>query len=121
MIRKHSVLVVAFLIVASLWVGARFNGSFLSQPAEAQAKSTEALKWEYCAVHSISDETKKATIQFLTTTGTRWETWDAGSDPYAGTFARLGSDGWELVGQVDFRMRSAEHRPDTWLFKRQAR
>ena len=106
MIRKHFVLV-AFLVVASLWIGTRFNGFFLAQPAQAQAKTTEARKWEYCAVLSVNQSTKKATVAFLTATGTRLETWDVGNGPMPVTFARLGSEGWELIGQVDV---SSGHR-----------
>jgi hypothetical protein len=116
MIRRHTVLLVALFMVAALWVGSRTNGLSVTRLAQAQAtKSPEARKWEYCTIISFSSDSKRqsssATVGFLTTTGTRLETLDGGStrDPFSIAFAKLGSEGWECVGQG---------RTDMWLFKR---
>jgi len=125
MVRKHAVLLGAMLVVVALLVGGRLSGFSLTRPAQAQsAKSPEPRKWEYCTIRGVDFNrnwnTSSATIVFLTPTGQRVETLDCGSssDPLASAFAKLGSAGWEVVGQVTFNNQSSEYRPDTWLFKR---
>jgi len=125
MIRKHSVSLVALLIVAALWAGTRLNGFSLTQSTQAQATKVDARKWEYCAIAGVNWDSRRnygsATIWFMTATGRRFETWDTGSsgDPLSIAFARLGSEGWEFVGQVMSGNPAGEYyRPDSWLFKR---
>jgi hypothetical protein len=108
MFRKHAVLLVALLVVAALWVGARLSELSLTQPAQAQAtKPSEARKWDYCTI-TVGWDSKRnsptATIGFITATGRRFEPLDGGSsgDPLSVAFAKLGSEGWEFVGQVMF-------------------
>jgi hypothetical protein len=124
--RRHSVLIVALLAVAALWVGSeRLCGLSPTQPARAQTtKSLEARKWEYCAIVGVAWDSRRnsssATIAFITAAGRRFETLDGGSsgDPMSIALAKLGSEGWELVGQVEYNTSGPDHRPDTWLFKR---
>jgi hypothetical protein len=127
MIRRHTILLVALLVVAALWAGARLSGISPTQPAQAQTtKSPEARKWEYCTIVGVSWDSKRnsssATIGFITAGGRRFETLDGGSsgDPMSIALAKLGSEGWELVGQVEYNSYRSEHHPDTWLFKRPA-
>ncbi len=126
MIRRHAVLLVVLFVVAAVWVGSRTGGLSVTRFAQAQAtKSPEARKWEYCTIVGVSWDSKhnssSATIGFFTATGRQLETLDAGSnkDPLSVAFARLGSEGWEFVGQVAYYP-GPEHWPDTWLFKRPA-
>jgi len=125
MVRKHAVVLVALLVVLALWVGSRLGGLSLTQPAQAQStRSPEPRKWEYCTIVGVSYDrkwnTSSATIVFLTSTGQRVETLECGSstDPLASAFTKLGSGGWELIGQVMYNNNPSEYRPDTWLFKR---
>lgn len=126
MIRRHLVMLVAFLIVAALWAGTRLNGFSLAQPTQAEAtRSPETRKWEYCTVAGLGYDPKRnsssATISFFTATGRRSETLDCGSgnDPLAIALAKLGSEAWEVVGQVRYNYPgNPDGRPDTWLFKR---
>ena len=125
MVRKHAVLLVALLVVVGLWVEARVSGLSLTRPAQAQStRSPEPRKWEYCTIVGVSYDrkwnTSSAAFAFLTPTGQRLETLDCGSstDPLASAFAKLGSGGWELIGQVMYNGSMSEYRPDTWLFKR---
>jgi hypothetical protein len=53
MSRKYDVLLVALLVTAAFWVGLRLSGIPLAQPAQAQAKSPEARKWEYCTIVGV--------------------------------------------------------------------
>lgn len=125
MVRKHTVLLGAMLVMVALLVGGRLSEFSLTRPAQAQsAKSPEPRKWEYCTIVGVSFDrswnTSSARVAFLTPTGQRVETLDCGSssDPLASAFAKLGSGGWEVVGQVMYNNQSPEYRPDTWLFKR---
>lgn len=126
MFRRHVVLLVVLLVVVAFWVDARLSGLSLTQPAQAQAKSPEARKWEYCTIAGLGWDSRRnsssATIGFITATGRRFETLEGGSnnDPLAVAFARLGSEGWEFVGHVMYNPTMPEYRPDTWLFKRPA-
>jgi hypothetical protein len=127
MIRRHPVFFAALLVLAALWFGARLSGLSPTQPAQAQTtKSLEARRWEYCTIVGVSWDSKRnsssATIAFMTAAGRRFETLDGGSsgDPMSVALAKLGSEGWELVGQVEYNSNGSEHHPDTWLFKRPA-
>ena len=126
MLRKHVVLLVTLLIVAAYWVDARLSGLSLAQPAQAQARSPEARKWEYRTIFGVNwgnsqGGNPSATIGIITTSGVRYETLDSpNADPLAFAFAKLGSEGWEFVGQVEYHSASSEYRPNTWLFKRAA-
>ncbi|HYV04398.1 MAG TPA: hypothetical protein VFB82_07430 [Blastocatellia bacterium] len=126
MVRKHVVSLAALLVLVAFWFGAREFA--LAQQSQPQAtKSSDARKWEYCTINGIgfdrSWNTSSASVSYLTHTGRRFETLDCGSspDPLASAFAKLGSDGWELVGQVMYSSSMPEYRPDTWLFKRPIR
>lgn len=112
MVRSIAVFFAALFFVATLWVGARLGGLSLIHPAQAQStKSAEARKWEYCTIVGVNYDrkwnTSSATIGFLTSTGRRVETLDCGStsDPLAVAFAKLGSEGWELIGQMLYNNR----------------
>lgn len=124
MFRRHAVLLVALLVVVAFLVDARLSGLSVTQPAQAQAKTAEARKWEYCTIVGANWDsqrrTSSATIGFITATGRRFETWDGGSsgDPMSIAFARLGSEGWEFVGKVAYNPQS--ELPDSWVFKRPA-
>ena len=126
MFRKHAVLLVALLIATAYWVDARLSGLSLTRAAQAQAKSPEARKWEYCTITGVSSGNSfgpkaSAHISIFTQTGARYETLDSPhGDPLAFAFAKLGSEGWEFVGQVEYNTSSSEYRPHTWLFKRPA-
>jgi hypothetical protein len=126
MVRKHAVLLVALLVVTAFWVDVRLNVVSLA-PAQAQAKSPDARKWEYSVVVGLNWDSRRnsssATIGFITTAGRRLETLDSGSsgDPLSAAFAKLGAEGWEFVGQIEYNMPTSEgYRPNTWLFKRPA-
>ncbi|HLF85250.1 MAG TPA: hypothetical protein VI837_13835 [Blastocatellia bacterium] len=127
MFKRKAVLLVALLVVVALFVGAQLGGLSVMHPTQAQVtKALEARKWEYCAIAGVNWDSKRnsssATIGFITATGRRFETWDAGSsgDPLSIAIARLGSEGWEVVGQVVYNPGLPEYRPDTLLFKRPA-
>ena len=123
MFRRHAVMFVALVIVVALWVDIRVSDLSLTQPAQAQAKSPETPKWEYCTIFGVNwDSHRKvstATIGYLTPKGSRFETWDGGpnNDPLSVAAARLGLEGWECVGQVGYNNPGSE-RPATWFFKR---
>lgn len=129
MVRKHVVLLTVLLVIVGFWFVARPGEFALAQQAQAQAsKSSEARKWEYCTIDGVNFDrkwnTSSATVAFLTATGRRLETLDCGSsnEPLAIAFAKLGSEGWELAGQVMYNNSTmSEYRPDAWLFKRAIR
>jgi hypothetical protein len=124
MIRKHLVSLVTLLILAALWADTRLNGFSLTQPTQAQAtKPSEARKWDFCTIVCGWDSKRNsptATIGFITPTGRRFEPLQGGASPesLSVAFAKLGSEGWEFVGQVMFNPAGEYCRPDTWLFKR---
>lgn len=128
MLRKHSVLLIVLLVIVALWFGARPGTLSLTEPAQAQtSKSPDPRKWEYCAIVGLSYDSKSnsssAAIAVFTWKGRRSETLDCGqgNEPLSIVLGRLGSEGWEVVGQVEYTYPgNGEHRPDTWLFKRPA-
>jgi hypothetical protein len=125
MFRKHAVLLVALLVATAYWVDGRLSGWSLTQPAQAQARAPEARKWEYRIILGVNwgnaGGNPSATIGIITPSGVRYETLDSPSaDPLAFAFAKLGSEGWEFVGQVEYHSPSSEYRPNTWMFKRPA-
>ena len=122
---KVGVLLVVGLLSVIL-VGERLDRFSLIQTSQAQStKNQEARKWEYCTIAGVSYDRNRnsssATIAYFTGAGRRLEEVDGGrgNDPLPAAFAKLGSEGWEMVGQMQFTNQS-EYRPDTFFFKRLA-
>jgi hypothetical protein len=111
-----ALLVVGLLSV--ILVGERLERFSPIQTSQAQStKNQEARKWEYCIIAGVSYDP----IAYLTGAGRRLEAVDGGrgNDPLPAAFAKLGSEGWEMVGQMQYTNQS-EYRPDTFFFKRLA-
>lgn len=81
--------------------------------AHQQTQKIDSPKWEYCALSQTfpGQGEWKATVDYFHQSGTQQV--GISSDVYGGGgFAKLGSDGWELVGQSEINGNRV------WIFKR---
>lgn len=121
MVRKRGLFLMVIFVALAFWAGTRLDRLSLTQPAYAQQQTK---KWEYCTIAGTSLDTKRnassANIGYLTGVGRRYEPLEVvNNDALAIAFAKLGSEGWEMVGQMQYTNQS-EYRPDTFFFKRLA-
>ena len=127
MVRQPGAFLMVVLVALAFLAGTRLDRLSLTEPAQAQqsTKNQEARKWEYCTIAGVSYDSNRnsssATIAYLTGAGRRFETVDGGrgNDALPAAFAKLGLEGWEMVGQMEYTNQS-EYRPDTFFFKRLA-
>jgi hypothetical protein len=112
--RRHYLLVIALSLVAGL-AGHALYGSLLSpqpvearaaQPVEARAASEPRdLQWEYCAVskaqYAAATPRVIYWINYFRGEGVKVDPVEAslGGNSFAKAVAKLGEDGWEMVGE----------------------
>jgi hypothetical protein len=116
MIKRNILTLVMLLVVGGAAVAIHSNGS-------AQTQRGQVRQWDYCAINSIgygkdANQTV-ATLTYLIGSGVRTEQ-IVGDEPSPGTYGsiptavskaitKLGSDGWEMVGNGNVMAGS------TWL------
>ncbi|MDT7780060.1 MAG: hypothetical protein QOC99_2572 [Acidobacteriota bacterium] len=104
--RRHYLLVVALSLVAGL-AGHALYGVLLSpQPVEARgALEPRDLQWEYCAVskaqYAAATPRVIYWINYFRGEGVKVDPVEAslGGNSFAKAVAKLGEDGWEMVGE----------------------
>jgi hypothetical protein len=100
--RRHYVLVIA-LSLASGFAGHALYGELLS-PRPVHARAPADTQWEYCAVTKAQYAGSVRLvywINYFKGESVRTETVEAGlsGDSFAKAVAKLGEDGWEMVGE----------------------
>ena len=125
--RRHTLLTVA-LSLAAVLAGHALYGSLVSPPpARAAAEPRRDSQWEYCAVvksQGLATPRLVFWITYFRDEGVRTETVEAtlGGNSYAKAIAKLGVDGWEMVGEgpLDIRPdpRPGGSAPTALFFKR---
>lgn len=106
--KKTGVLTLTVLILAgglfwSLLSGGRLAPSVWAKPEPGKV---DVPKWEYCALTGVgnkstigNDNVPYANIVYYTGSGRRSEELESpGRDPMAAALAKLGAEGWEMVG-----------------------
>jgi hypothetical protein len=102
--RRHYLLTVALSLAAGL-AGHALYGSLAAPPAaRAAAEPRRDSEWEYCAVvksQAIPTPRLFFWITYFKDEGMKTETVEAplGGNSYAKAIAKLGADGWEMVGE----------------------
>ena len=122
-----------YLLTAALGLAAGFAGHALSGglPATgtAEARAPRDSAWEYCAVvksQALPTPRILFWILYFREDGMRTETVEAslGGNSYAKAIAKLGEDGWEMVGEAPLDIRpdprpgSSSSAPTGLFFKR---
>ena len=108
--RRHILLTVALSLAAAL-AGHALYAAFVAPPAaRAAAEPRRVSQWEYCAVvksQAIPTPRLFFWILYFKDEGMRTETIEAplGGNSYAKAIAKLGSEGWEMVGEGQFDIR----------------
>lgn len=125
--RRHYLLTAA-LSLAAVPAGHVLYGTFAAPPAaRAAAEPRREAQWEYCAVVKPQGPPTPRLIFWITyfrDEGMRIETVEAplGGTSYAKAIAKLGTDGWEMVGEgpLDIRPdpRPGANAPTALFFKR---
>jgi len=127
--RRHILLTVALSLAAGL-AGHALYGSLVSPPAaRAAAEPRRDAQWEYCAVikaQGLPTPRLFFWITYFKDEGVKTETVEAplGGNSYAKAIAKLGEDGWEMVGEGPLEMRpdprpgSPGSAPSALFFKR---
>lgn len=125
--RRHYLLTVALSLAAGL-AGHALYGSLAIQPAaRAAAGPRRDSQWEYCAVVKAQGPPTPRLFFWITyfkDEGMRIETVEAtlGGTSYGKAIAKLGVDGWEMVGEgpLDIRPdpRPGASTPTALFFKR---
>jgi hypothetical protein len=127
--RRHYLLTVALSLAAGL-AGHALYGTLAATPAaHAAVEPRRDLQWEYCAVVKQQGITTPRIVFWITyfrDEGMRTETVEAtlGGNSYAKAIAKLGTDGWEMVGEgpldirPDPRPGSSINAPTGLFFKR---
>ena len=129
--RRHYLLTVALSLAAGL-AGHALYGS-LAAPAAAHARAAaeprRESQWEYCAVVKAQGPPTPRLFFWITyfrDEGIKIETVEAtlGGSSYAKAIAKLGTDGWEMVGEgpldirPDPRPGASANAPTALFFKR---
>lgn len=102
--RRHYLLTVVLSLAAGL-AGHALYGSLAAPPtARAAAEPRRDSQWEYCAVvrsQAIPTPRIFFWITYFKDDGVKTETVEAalGGNSYAKAIAKLGEDGWEMVGE----------------------
>jgi hypothetical protein len=120
--RRHYLLTVALSLAAGL-AGHALYGSLAAPPAaRAAAEPRRDAEWEYCAVvksQAIPTPRLFAWITYFKDEGVKTETVEAGlgGNSYAKAIAKLGNDGWEMVGEgpLDIRPDPRPNAPGSAL------
>ena len=125
--RRHILLTVA-LTLAGVLAGHALYGSLAAPTAaRAAAEPRRDSQWEYCAVvksQGLATPRLVFWITYFRDEGMRTETVEAalGGNSYAKAIAKLGVDGWEMVGEgpLDIRPdpRPGAAAPTALFFKR---
>lgn len=117
MTSKSRSMIYAGVLLASLFALLTWN---YNAAAQQTAKRESAVRWEYCAVTysgSYSDgfsSKQKTNVVYMSGGGSRSAQIDG--EPGA-VIGKLGSEGWEMVGQGRFYFNSQEEQPAVY-FKR---
>jgi hypothetical protein len=104
--RRHYLLVIALSLVAGL-AGHALSGALLwPRPVEARAAvEPRDSEWEYCAVtkaqYAAASPRNIYWINYFKGEGVKVEPVEAGlgGNSFAKAVAKLGEDGWEMVGE----------------------
>ena len=129
--RRHYLLTVALSLAAGL-AGHALYGSLAAPPAahaRAAAEPRRESQWEYCAVAMAQGPPTPRLFFWITyfrDEGIKVETVEAtlGGSSYAKAIAKLGTDGWEMVGEgpldirPDPRPGASANAPTALFFKR---
>ena len=129
--RRHYLLTVALSLAAGL-AGHALYGSLAALPAahaRAAAEPRRESQWEYCAVVKAQGPPTPRLFFWITyfrDEGMKTETIEAtlGGSSYAKAIAKLGTDGWEMVGEgpldirPDPRPGASANAPTALFFKR---
>lgn len=124
--RRHYLLTVALSLAAAL-TGHALYGTFAPEAARAAAEPRRESQWEYCAVAKPGVATPRlifTIFYFRGEGGMRTEPVEAGlgGNSYGKAIAKLGDDGWEMVGEgpLDIRPdpRPGAEAPTAIFFKR---
>jgi hypothetical protein len=126
--RRHYLLSVALSLAAGL-AGHALYGSLAAPAARAAAEPRRDLEWEYCAIVKAQGPTTPRLFFWITyfkDEGMKIETVEAtlGGSSYGKAIAKLGADGWELVGEgpldirPDPRPAASATAPTALFFKR---
>jgi len=102
--RRHILLTVALTLAAVLAGHALYGSRAAPTAARAAAEPRRDSQWEYCAVVKQQGLTTPRLVFWITyfrDEGMRTETVEAtlGGNSYAKAIAKLGVDGWEMVGE----------------------
>ncbi|MET0649953.1 MAG: hypothetical protein ABW208_25370 [Pyrinomonadaceae bacterium] len=129
--RRHYLLTVALSLAAGL-AGHALYGSLAAPPAAHARAAVEPRRdsqWEYCAVVKAQGPPTPRLFFWITyfkDEGIKIETVEAtlGGSSYAKAIAKLGTDGWEMVGEgpldirPDPRPGASANAPTALFFKR---
>ena len=129
--RRHYLLTVALSLAAGL-AGHALHGSLAAPPAahaRAAAEPRRESQWEYCAVVKAQGPPTPRLFFWITyfrDEGMKTETVEAtlGGNSYSKAIAKLGTDGWEMVGEgpldirPDPRPGASANAPTALFFKR---
>ena len=115
--RRHYLLTIALSLAAGL-AGHALYGTFVTPPtARAAAEPRRDAQYEYCAVVKQQGVTTPRLVFWITyfkDEGMKIETVETGPSgaPYAKAIAKLGMEGWEMVGEAPLDIRP-DPRPIT--------
>jgi hypothetical protein len=101
--RRHYLLTAALSLAVGL-AGHALGGGLLPLTRPAEARAPRASEWEYCAVVKAQAGDPRRQIywiNFFKGDGVRTEPVEAnlGGNSFAKAVARLGDEGWEMVGE----------------------
>ena len=130
MSRKHFLLTVALALAASFAGHALYGALVSPQTAQARAASGDSGdgQWEYCAVLKAQYPGSVRLVYWITyfrSEGVKVEDVEAGAgnSPFGRAVAKLGQDGWEMVGEGPLEIRlevrpGSPATPTAMFFKR---
>lgn len=100
--RRHYLLTIALSLAAG-FAGHALSGGLLT-PRPVEARAPRASEWEYCAVVKAQAGDPRRQIYWIAYfrgEGVRTEPIEAslGGSSFAKAIARLGEEGWEMVGE----------------------
>jgi hypothetical protein len=125
--RRHYLLTVALSLAAGLAGHALYGTLAAPAAARALAEPRRDAQYEYCAVvkqQGVSTPRLVFWITYFRDEGMRVETVETGPSgaPYGKAIAKLGVEGWEMVGEgpLDLRLdpRPGTNAPTALFFKR---
>jgi hypothetical protein len=125
--RRQYLLTVVLSLAAGLAGHALYGARIATPAAHAAAEPRRDSQWEYCAVvraQALPTPRLPFWILYFKDEGMRTETVEAtfGGNSYGKAIAKLGVDGWELVGEgpLDIRPdpRPGAAAPTALIFKR---